>query len=181
MKRALIFISVILWSIPVSAGWQEGMWIGVPDMAPKQVRPIGVWCYPSTGCVDQNNQPSPFGAWNVWHTVNISADVPASTIGVFLNGMLLITNPNLGTICDVEVWFRAPGVTLPTCTQSGGAEPCLKLNWQTVDQHNGGQRTNAAAVVPVIGGKFEFMWTVIGWGTGCSLGMNVGVDGYVRQ
>mgnify|MGYP001581964121 FL=1 len=181
MLARLILICSLLVATPAMADWQEGMWIGVQTLSPKPDRVIGIWCYAGVGCVDKNNKPSTLTFWT-WHAVDISNDVPASTIGVFLNGMLLASNPT-GTICSIEVWFRAPGVTLPTCNQTGFKEPCLRVIWQMVDMINGGQRTNGFALVPVVGGKFEFLWTTggPGWGTGCSPGLNVGIDGYVRQ
>ena len=131
---------------------------------PKQYRPLGVWCYPAWGCIGEHWEPVPHFAPGSWHRLDLSERVPLDAKLVALNALLILT-PDNENLCYIQVYIRTPKA--PHYTE--------RIIWMALQ----GSRTNGYALVPVVNAQLEFMWQAVGWGSsGCSFGLNVGVDAY---
>lgn len=148
-------------------GWTEGLVMGVREG--------------DTGLtvIFLNTHSQPDGlAPGVWHTLDVAAlGVPQDAVAVFLSGLLIISHGWSPETCSLTMAFRAPG----------SQDLAGNYIFQTIEAAIfGGQRSNAAAWLPVKNGKFEMHWTQSSprdkaWPETCAYGVNLRASAYVRK
>lgn len=110
-----------------------------------------------------------------WHLADVTThNIPADVKAVFLTGRLVITHGTNQETCDLTIAFRAPGADVSADDWMG----------QAVEAHvGGGQRSGFASWVPVVDGKFEWLWgrsTYGQWPSGCAYGVFLYPQEYKR-
>ena len=148
-------------------GWTEGLVMGVRE------DDAGVTV------IFLNTYGQPDGlAPGIWHGIDVTAlGVPRDAIAVFISGLLIISHGWTPETCSLTMAFRAPG----SQTLAGN------YIFQTIEAAIfGGQRSNAAAMIPVKNGKFEMNWSQSSptdkmWPEVCSYGVNLRASAYVRK
>lgn len=163
MKK-LLAAFLLFFSLPAAADWAEGSTFGVRTDNTKT--PTAVFLNSYTGVGVPSGQ---------WQTIDVSTlGIPADAKAVFLSGILIITHGSVTQTCDLQVSLRGYGDNLAANNYIG----------QAVETHiGGGQRSTMSAFVPVIDGKFQFLWTrsTFGqWPGECAYGVNLSAQGYVK-
>ena len=79
-------------------------------------------------------------------------------IGIFVSGIVIITNPSSTEAADIHVTFARPSDTTAACgtIDQYGAAYIFQASLGSM----GGVRSNAAAMIPVENGKFKACYTV---------------------
>ena len=148
-------------------GWTEGLVLGV------RTEDTGL----TVLFLNTYSQPDGL-APGVWHETDITPlGVPRDTIAILISGLLVLTHGWSIETCNLTVAFRAPG----SVTLAGN------YIFQTIEAAVfGGQRSNAAAMIPVKNGKIELQWNQsskagLVWPEVCAYGVNLRVQAYVRK
>jgi len=144
----------------------EGSVVGVPLRSPTTQNPP-IFINTATGDGVAAHPPG------VWSTVDVSSIVPADTLAVRLDGILIITHGTTVETADLTVAFRTDqnwdyGYIMQTCEASAG----------------NGQRSNAGVWVSLDANKcFQIKWTRStqdNWPTNSSYGINLTLTAYLR-
>ena len=154
--------------------WVEGSKIGVLTDNPESYPVIFV------NSVNPDTTP-PAGEWISLKLAQFG--IPADAKAVYIGGILIITHGRKTQLCDLTVTFAKPGSTSTT-----GNYIFQAIEGQT----EGGQRSTAAAWVPIVHGVTVWQWGrgdvktqypkgAIGpYPTECSYGINLSVQAYIR-
>lgn len=149
--------------------WREGAVVGVPSDHTRTVVWLG-----NTSTVTIPNIPLPPNQWNTIDLADgptwgaLAPHLPADTIGVFLSGILVVTNAS-ASICNLTGQFRAANSTM-----TDG-----QYRMQAMAIPGDGDRTNVGMWVPVKDRKIEFFWTTNAV-FGCSYAVSLTLDAYLR-
>ena len=150
-----------------SRGWVEGLLMGVRE------DDAGV----TVIFLNTHSQPEGL-APGVWHDIDVvPLGIPRDVLSIFMSGILIITHGRAYETCDITLAFRGPG----SATLAGN------YIFQTVESSLlGGQRSNASAMIPVKGGKFQMQWNQSSprdkaYPEVCAYGANIRVQMYLRK
>ncbi len=177
MRAALLILAVLL-ALPASAEWTAGtsaagpVWVTATEIGINPANSKGPVALFANSAYPQYHPPR-----GVWHQVDVTRwGIPADAKAVLLSGILLITHGYAQQTCDVQMAFRAPGDTLDAGNYI----------LQTIEAAVGsGQRSNAATIVPLRGGRFEWQWrlpseTGAGYPAECAYGFNLSLQAWFR-
>lgn len=115
---------------------------------------------------------------DTWSLVDVTQfGIPKDAKCIDVQGILIITMGSTPGWCSIQIAFRHPGDESVTTRGSY----CM----QTVANTNDGMRSNAASVVTLVDGKFEWSWfwvgpPQLGWPLNPSVAASIGINRWMR-